>query len=123
MTGDYTTEPAKSPTSFIAMKKFLIVFFLLTSLLSIASAATEQEIVDRSAKILRTFRSMPEKGIPPRVLRNARGLAILSVVKVGFGFSGKGGEGVVVARTGDGWSGLRSSEQAEPELVSRSARS
>lgn len=48
---------------------------------------------------------MPEKGIPRHVLRRARGLAILSVVKVGFGVSGKGGQGVVVARTGRGWSG------------------
>lgn len=49
---------------------------------------------------------MPEKGIPPRILRNAKGLAILTVVKVGFGISGKGGQGVVVARTGGGgWSG------------------
>lgn len=48
---------------------------------------------------------MPEKGIPGRVLRNAKGLAILTVVKVGFGISGKGGQGVVVARTGHGWSG------------------
>ena len=38
-------------------------------------------------------------------MRNAKGLAILTVVKVGFGVSGKGGQGVVVARTGRGWSG------------------
>jgi len=48
---------------------------------------------------------MPEKGIPSRILRNARGLAIISVVKAGFIVSGKAGEGVVVARTGRGWSG------------------
>ena len=48
---------------------------------------------------------MPEKGIPARVLRNARGLAIITVVKVGFGLSAKGGQGVVVARTDRGWSG------------------
>lgn len=48
---------------------------------------------------------MPERGIPAGVLRDARGLAIIKVVKVGFGISGKGGEGVVVARTGRGWSG------------------
>ena len=47
---------------------------------------------------------MPETAIPPAVLRNARGLAILTVVKIGFGLSGKGGQGVVVARTADGWS-------------------
>ena len=70
-----------------------------------ASGATEQEVVNQSARILRQFRNMPEQGIPRSVLRNARGLAILTVVKVGFGLSGKGGQGVVVARTGEGWSG------------------
>lgn len=48
---------------------------------------------------------MPESAIPANVLRNARGLAIISVVKVGFGLSGKGGQGVVVAGTRNGWSG------------------
>src|SRR5205814_5550448 len=55
--------------------------------------------------ILREFRRMPERGIPTRILREAKGLAIIKVVKVGLGLSGKGGEGVVVARTGQGWSG------------------
>ena len=48
---------------------------------------------------------MPERSIPSHILRHARGLAIISVVKAGFIFSGKAGEGVVVARTGHGWSG------------------
>jgi lipid-binding SYLF domain-containing protein len=48
---------------------------------------------------------MPEHQVPRAVLRNARGLAIMRVVKVGFVFSGKGGDGVVIARTGNGWSG------------------
>src|SRR5438067_3747975 len=70
-----------------------------------ATAATEQEVVNQSAAILRQFKRMPERGIPQSVMRNAKGLAILTVVKVGFGLSGKGGQGVVVARTGNGWSG------------------
>ena len=48
---------------------------------------------------------MPERQVPRAVLRHARGLAVMRVVKVGFVFSGKGGEGVVIARTGNGWSG------------------
>jgi lipid-binding SYLF domain-containing protein len=72
---------------------------------SAATAATEQEVVNQSASILRQFRRMPERGIPASVMRNAKGLAILTVVKVGLGLSGKGGQGVVVARTGHGWSG------------------
>jgi len=70
-----------------------------------ANAATEQEVVNQSARILRDFHRMPEQGIPQNVLRNAKGVAVLTVVKIGFGLSGKGGQGVVVARTGDGFSG------------------
>jgi lipid-binding SYLF domain-containing protein len=87
------------------MKRIAATLCALAFLPGTASAATEQQVVDDSAKIVRQFRNMPESAIPPRVLRNARGLAIMRVVKVGFGFSGKGGQGVVVARTADGWSG------------------
>jgi len=86
------------------MKKlfFIVVLF---SLSLIAANATEQDIVDRSAVTVREFRNMPEKGLPPRILRRARGLAIISVVKGAFIFSARAGEGVVVARTEHGWSG------------------
>jgi len=84
-----------------------LFLFLITCVLAIATAeaATEQEVVNQSAAILRDFRRMPEKGIPGRILRDAKGLAIITVVKVGFGLSGKGGQGVVIARTDNGWSG------------------
>jgi len=81
----------------------LLITFVLS--LATADAATEQQIVNQSAQILRDFRMMPEKGIPGAILRDAKGLAIITVVKVGFGVSGKGGQGIVVARTNEGWSG------------------
>ena len=87
------------------MKKLASLLFASALAIATASAATPQEIVDRSAEILRGFRAMPEKAIPRRVLDDARGLAIMSVLKVGVGISGQGGQGVVVARTGHGWSG------------------
>ena len=87
------------------MKTFFLILATSILTLSSTSAATEQEIVDQSVSILREFRRMPERGIPTRILRDAKGLAIIKVVKVGLGLSGKGGEGVVVARTGQGWSG------------------
>jgi SH3 domain-containing YSC84-like protein 1 len=86
------------------MKKLFSIVLIL-SLSLIAASATDQDTVDRSAIMVREFRHMPEKGIPPRILRRARGLAIISVVKAAFIFSAKGGDGVVVARTGRGWSG------------------
>lgn len=87
------------------MKISASLLFIFCAGLSIANAATEQEIVDQSANILRDFRQMPDREIPSRIIGDARGLAIISVLKIGFGVSGKGGEGVVVARTAHGWSG------------------
>ena len=86
------------------MKPFALA--LLASVLAFANAtaATEQEIIDQSVEILRDFRQIPESDIPPRILSDARGLAIIRVLKVGFGVSGKGGQGVVVARAARGWS-------------------
>jgi lipid-binding SYLF domain-containing protein len=86
------------------MKKLLVLVSLIT-LAGTAVQADEQDTVKRSAEILREFRSLPERQVPRRVLRDARGLAIIRAVKVGFVFSGKGGDGVVIARNGGSWSG------------------
>ncbi len=86
------------------MKKFS--FVLAISCLAVAMVdASEQDTVNRCATIITQFQQMPEKAIPRDVLRQAKGLAIMSVVKAGFIFSAKGGQGVVVARTPQGWSG------------------
>lgn len=87
------------------MKKLLCLLVVFLASTPALRAATEQQIVNRSAKIIREFREMPESAIPRGVLRNARGLAIVTVLKAGFVFSGKGGQGVVVAKTRNGWSG------------------
>lgn len=87
------------------MKRLAFSFLACCVAVATASAATEQEIVNQSAEIVRDFRQMPEREIPPRIMNNARGLAIIRVLKIGFGVSGKGGEGLVVARTAHGWSG------------------
>src|SRR6266700_5342581 len=67
--------------------------------------ASMQGDVDQAATIIERFQAVPEKAIPQAVLRDARGLAIMTVIKAGFGISGRGGAGVVVARTQHGWSG------------------
>ncbi len=64
-----------------------------------------QDDVDQAASIVGRFYELPETGIPKAVMRNAKGLAILTVLKAGFGVSAQGGKGVVVARTANGWSG------------------
>ena len=67
--------------------------------------ASEQDQVNGAADTIRRFKSIPEKSIPPHVMRDAKGLAILTVIKGAFIFSGRIGQGVVVARTAGGWSG------------------
>ena len=86
-----------------------IIFLIAATLLSACSTMTPRETmqadVDQAAAIIERFEAIPERGIPPAVMRAARGLAILTVTKAGFIGSVRGGTGVVVARTQNGWSG------------------
>ena len=67
---------------------------------------TMQRDVDQATAIIERFQEIPEKGIPPSVIKASRGLAILTVTKAGFIGSGRGGSGVVIERLpGGGWSG------------------
>jgi lipid-binding SYLF domain-containing protein len=86
------------------MTKLFFGLAMLSLALVMADAA-EQDTVNRCATIIGQFQQMPEKAIPRDVLRHARGLAVMSVVKAAFIFSAKGGQGVVIARTPHGWSG------------------
>src|SRR5213593_1840827 len=88
------------------MKTTLILLVSLALGMPQLLRAAEQDDVNVSADIIRHFENMPERQIPRGLLRDAKGLAILQVVRVGVaGFGGKGGRGVVVARTRQGWSG------------------
>mmetsp|Transcript_8050 Transcript_8050/g.7991 ORF Transcript_8050/g.7991 Transcript_8050/m.7991 type:complete len:416 (+) Transcript_8050:131-1378(+) len=64
----------------------------------------------KAAKVLASFVKPnqfagADQVIPPNVLKNAKGLAIITVLKAGFLFSGRAGSGVIVARLPDGsWS-------------------
>lgn len=67
--------------------------------------ADMQDDVDQAVIILQRFLRIEENAIPESIMRDARGLAIMSITKAGLVFSGRGGTGVVVARTYNGWSG------------------
>ncbi len=81
-----------------------IALTLIASFSATAAYASMQGDVNQAVSIIQRFESIPEHSIPPAVLRDAKGLAILTVFKGGFIFSGRGGTGVVVARTSHGWS-------------------
>ena len=79
---------------------------LLTACLFAAAAhADMQDDINQAVSVLERFQEIPESAIPEVIMREARGLAILTLTKAGFVFSGRGGSGIVVARTEKGWSG------------------
>jgi lipid-binding SYLF domain-containing protein len=88
-------------------KKLLVFALTIATALSASTIcfAAMQGDVDQAVAILTRFQEIPEKSIPPAVLKGAKGLAILTITKAGFIISGRGGTGVVVARLGKSWSG------------------
>jgi len=85
---------------------FSIVAILLAAYLPTAAAhAALQDDVDQAVVIIERFQEIPETAIPTAVMREAKGLAILTITKAGFIISGRGGTGIVVARIEKGWSG------------------
>lgn len=98
------STPPRSP-SLTGMSRFLLLPFVATLLTLAHAHAGLDDIVNRSAIILKEFTAGPSPTIPPKLLESAKGLVILDTTKAGFIFSGAAGDGVVLARTPQGWSG------------------
>ncbi|MGB3400555.1 MAG: lipid-binding SYLF domain-containing protein, partial [Candidatus Deferrimicrobiaceae bacterium] len=71
-----------------------------------ASKEKETEVVRNAVEVLEDISAIPEKGIPPALLQNAHGIAVVpGVIKVGFVVGGRHGRGVVLVRDDrGGWS-------------------
>ena len=82
----------------------VIAAALFSACATVSPRDAMQADVDQAAAIIERFEAIPEKGIPPGVIKAARGLAILTVTKAGFIGSARGGTGVVLTRTEKGWS-------------------
>jgi SH3 domain-containing YSC84-like protein 1 len=91
----------------IARRVGALLMVLLVYLAGGSAFAASMEFTVRDcAEIVQDFTRIPEHSIPPMVLRNARGIAVIRVLKGAFGVSGRIGEGVVIARLpAGGWSG------------------
>lgn len=91
------------------MFAFVPIFVLLLLNLSgapVNAAVEETARVEVANDVLNQIMRIPEKAIPPALLANAQGLAIVpGVIKVGFVVGGQYGRGVLVVRKKDGsWS-------------------
>ncbi|MBN2322784.1 MAG: lipid-binding SYLF domain-containing protein [Spirochaetes bacterium] len=83
----------------------MLMLILTTPYLTIAGY-TEERKVDASAEVLDAIMTIPEQRIPPALLKNAYGVAVIpEVIKAGFVVGGRYGQGIVVVRTERGsWS-------------------
>lgn len=94
------------------MRKFLAVTIALvaifTIILPLEARAERKEIakIEDATAVIRQIVSIPEKNIPPALLRNAGGIAIIpGVIKAGFILGGRYGTGVLLVRNAKGgWS-------------------
>jgi lipid-binding SYLF domain-containing protein len=80
------------------------VMFLKSAPLEAASK--EAAKVNDAIDVLKEIMAIPEKGIPPALLNNAKGIAIIpGVIKAGFIIGGRYGSGIMVVRDKEGeWS-------------------
>ena len=88
----------------------LTVFAVLFSMAAVPAQASADNSglvkIDDSVEVLEQTVSIPESGIPPVLLQNASGIAIIpGVIKAGFILGGRYGRGILVVRENDGsWS-------------------
>ncbi len=82
------------------MKKFALLVLLFCF-----SFANVDSIVIKSASALDRFMAIPEEQIPPKLLRQAKAIAIIpDLIRGGFIAGARYGKGVLLIRTQDGWS-------------------
>ena len=95
------------------MKKFLIVVALMIAVLVLQTShpaaqddgAEEAERIARSAEVLDAIMAADDSAIPNAILERAEGIAVFpGTTRVGFGFGGMRGRGILSARSGDSWS-------------------
>ena len=70
---------------------FLVAATLLSACSTMSPRDSMQADVDQAVAIIDRFQAIPERGIPPAVMRAAKGLAILTVTKGAFIGSVRGG--------------------------------
>ena len=85
--------------------KFCIPAVAVVLLSTGARAEGPSARVETATDVLRALQEMPEQGVPPALLRDAQGIAVIpGVIKAGFIVGGRYGKGLVAVRRDGGWS-------------------
>jgi lipid-binding SYLF domain-containing protein len=93
------------------MRRSAVIVLIVGVFLAVMSPAVKADTaglvkIDDSVEVLEQIMKIPEKGIPPALLNDARGIAIIpGVIKAGFILGGRYGRGILVVRDKeDRWS-------------------
>lgn len=92
------------------MKRYFSAAIIIIILSFVAPGAVQASggaaKIDSSIEVVKSIVSIPETGIPPALLRNASGIAIIpAVIKAGFIIGGRYGTGILMVKKKDGgWS-------------------
>lgn len=93
---------------FKALRRLSLVALALLLPVAAAHAAddTPEQRAQNAVRVLNEIEQAPDKSIPTDLLRDARAIAVIpDVLKVGFVFGGRRGEGLVAVKNPDGtWS-------------------
>jgi lipid-binding SYLF domain-containing protein len=92
---------------YMSLSLCLFLGMTTTGFAQTAAKDTHDEIeqTTKAATIFREIMGAPDKAIPRSVLDDADCIAVFpQVIKAAFGVGGRGGRGVVVCRTSNGWS-------------------
>ncbi len=85
------------------MKKIFCILLIFIGI-NLLAGEKQTKIVLQSTQILKEIMRIPEHSIPPKLLRNAKALAIIPhVVKVGFIVGGRFGRGVLMVKQKNGY--------------------
>ncbi len=75
----------------------------LATVPALALPPSNAKTLEHSVEVLDELAGIPLKGIPPKLLADAQGVAVIPrVIKAGFLVAGRGGHGIVIARDKDG---------------------
>ncbi len=91
------------------MKKLSVLIAAIALLATVGTASAQTKVERRvlnATEVLEQFTKIPEKGIPPSMLKDAYGVAVIpDTMKVGFMFGARRGKGVLMVKRPDGtWS-------------------
>jgi len=94
----------KNWSAFLITAAATVLAFLMPT--SLFAAGKEAAKIDSAIEVLEQIMAIPEKSIPPQLLANAQGIAIIpNVIKVGFVLGGRHGKGILFVRDKRaGWS-------------------